>query len=90
MILNDGTDWQPEGVDIVVWSRAYPGLDIEAELAQMEAWCHSQPKTRLKTRRGIRRFVNSWLSKSHRRLKKPGAETRRNTLQHDLTDRSWA
>ena len=45
------------------WSRAYPAVDVQAELLKMRAWAMSNP-TKLKTMNGITRFINAWLSKT--------------------------
>ena len=37
-------------------------MDIDQELKKMTAWCDANP-TRRKTRRGIEKFINSWLSR---------------------------
>jgi len=50
---------QPELIQ--VYKRAYPLVDIDKQLAIMAAWCISNPSKR-KTKRGILRFVNNWLS----------------------------
>jgi hypothetical protein len=42
--------------------EAYPGVSVMAELAKMRAWLMSNP-TRMKTLRGMPRFMNDWLSK---------------------------
>ena len=44
-------------------TKAYPYIDIIAEFNKMRAWCLSNPDKR-KTLKGIRRFINSWLSKA--------------------------
>ena len=48
--------------DIRMWEDAFPAVDIERELYKMNAWLNSNP-TKQKTKRGINRFINSWLSK---------------------------
>lgn len=42
--------------------RLYPAVDIPATLRQMRGWCLGNP-TRLKTPRGIRRFITTWCDK---------------------------
>ncbi|MDO5540867.1 MAG: replisome organizer [Eubacteriales bacterium] len=48
------------------WAVAYPAVNIEQELHKMSAWLESNPQRR-KTRRGIERFINNWLSKEQDR-----------------------
>ena len=38
-------------------------MDVEQELRRMVAWLDSNP-TKRKTRRGIERFINSWLART--------------------------
>lgn len=45
------------------WSKAYPAVDVVAELQKMRVWSLSNP-TKQKTSAGIARFVNAWLSKA--------------------------
>lgn len=40
-------------------TRLYPAVDIPATLKQMRGWCIGNP-TKLKTPRGIRRFITGW------------------------------
>ena len=43
--------------------KCYPYLDIMQELRQIKAWCLNNPSKR-KTRKGVMRFIGSWLSRS--------------------------
>jgi hypothetical protein len=45
------------------WSKAYPAVNVVAELQKMRVWAMSNP-TMQKTTTGIPRFVNAWLSKA--------------------------
>jgi uncharacterized protein YdaU (DUF1376 family) len=45
------------------WSKAYPAVDVQAELQKMRVWAMSNPNMQ-KTATGIPRFVNAWLSKA--------------------------
>lgn len=40
----------------------YPAVDVRAELRAARAWCVSNPPLR-KTKKGMTRFINSWLSR---------------------------
>ena len=87
MMLKNGRDWQPEIIDLTVWRKAYPNINIETELRKMESWCYSNPSKR-KTPSGVKKFINSWLARS---TPTPIAIRSRDTsLQDDLNDRSWA
>ena len=40
-------------------ARLYPAVDVPATLKQMRGWCIGNP-TKLKTPRGIRKFITGW------------------------------
>ena len=66
MILHTGARWEPEDTDLIAWAKAYPAVDVFQEIRAMESWLDANPKKR-KTAAGIKRFVNSWLSRSQDR-----------------------
>ena len=51
--------------DIAEYVSLYPDIDVEQELRNMRGWCLANP-TRRKTKKGVRAFINSWLSKSQK------------------------
>lgn len=60
--LNDGSEF-PVGQDMISeFSGLYPAVDVMQELRNMRGWLLNNQKNR-KTRSGIRRFINSWLSR---------------------------
>lgn len=64
--LNDKSLYDvPEG-KISMWADTYPAVDVKQELRKMAAWLDSNP-TKRKTRRGIERFINNWLSRQQDR-----------------------
>lgn len=64
--LNDKSLYDvPEG-KISMWAETYPAVDVKQELRKMAAWLDSNP-TKRKTRRGIERFINNWLSRQQDR-----------------------
>jgi hypothetical protein len=73
LILNDKTFYDVPIDKIVLWYETYPAVDIEQELQKMRAWLDSNP-TRRKTRRGIERFINNWLSRSQDSAKPQAAK----------------
>lgn len=62
LLLNDGSLYQVLQSDADKWASLYPAVNVPAELRKMAGWCDANPKKR-KTKDGIRRFINSWLSK---------------------------
>lgn len=64
--LNDKTTYGVTQVQIDKWSELYPAVDVPQQLRQMIGWCDGNPK-RCKTRTGVLRFINSWLSREQDR-----------------------
>lgn len=62
LILNDGSEWRPTEALFAEYVRLYPNVDVKQQFNVMRSWCLSNPKKR-KTKRGITRFVNSWLTR---------------------------
>ena len=60
--LNDGSEHGITQAAIDEWQMLYPAVNIMQELRNMRGWCIANPKKR-KTKTGISRFINSWLSK---------------------------
>lgn len=49
--------------DVRKYRELYPGIDVDQEIRSMIGWLDANPKNR-KTRTGIKRFINSWLSRA--------------------------
>ena len=62
LILNDKSLYPITQSNIDEWAEVYPAVDIIQELKKMKGWCNSNP-TKRKTKRGILRFINSWLAR---------------------------
>jgi hypothetical protein len=71
MILNDGTEHGVTESDIDEYSNLYPAVDVEQEIRKMIGWLNANPAKR-KTRRGIRNFINGWLSREQDKGGKSG------------------
>lgn len=63
LILNDGSEWKPAEALFAEYVRLYPNVDVKQQFNVMRGWCISNPQKR-KTKRGITRFVNSWLARA--------------------------
>lgn len=61
LILNDKTFHDVYQKDIEKWNELFPAVDVMQELRKMVGWLDSNP-TKRKTKRGINRFINNWLS----------------------------
>jgi len=84
MKLNTGEEWEADDADIIQWQKTYPAVDVFGELAKMESWLDANP-TKRKTFKGIKRFVNSWLSRAQDR---GGSSPIQSSAKKSLRDRS--
>ncbi len=60
--LNDKTEHEVKESEVEAWKELYPVVNIEQELRNMKGWLNANP-TKRKTKKGINRFMNSWLSR---------------------------
>lgn len=61
--LNDGSEFGVYEDRAAQWQSLYPATDVAQELRGMRGWLMANP-TRRKTRGGVERFINSWLSRA--------------------------
>jgi hypothetical protein len=59
-------------VDISDYERTYPAVDVRQEIRAMRRWAMDNPTGR-KTATGIKRFVNSWLSRAQNKGQRNGS-----------------
>lgn len=64
--LNDGTGYEVSQEQSQEWAGLYPAVNVIQQLRNMKGWLDANP-TRLKTRKGIMRFINGWLSREQDR-----------------------
>lgn len=64
--LNDGDSYPVTQEQVAEWGSLYPAVDVMQQLRAMKGWLNANPAKR-KTRRGILRFVNAWLSREQDR-----------------------
>lgn len=64
--LNDNTEYGVTEAEIQEWKELYPAVDVLQQLRNMKGWLIGSPAKR-KTRRGITRFITTWLSKEQDR-----------------------
>ena len=62
IVLNDKSFFDVSPEDYNRWCELYPAVNVMQELRKMSSWSTDNPKRR-KTKSGIRRFINAWLSK---------------------------
>lgn len=60
--LKDGTSYEVTRAEIERLRERFPAVDVEQQFRSMLTWLEASPDNR-KTRRGIGRFIASWLSR---------------------------
>ena len=60
--LNDGSEYGVDQKQIDEWTSLYPAVDVLQQLRNMRGWLIANPD-RKKTKRGVNRFITSWLAK---------------------------
>jgi len=81
--LNDKSFFPIYDHDLVKYRELYPAVNVEQELRNMVGWIDGSP-TKRKTKTGILKFVNSWLSKEQDqggRKSRPNLKAGRNLLK---------
>ena len=68
--LVDGTEFGVTEETAAELAGLYPAVDVPQQLRNMRGWLLANPKNR-KTKSGIMRFVNSWLSREQNQAR-PG------------------
>lgn len=66
--LVDGTEYPVTEKAAAELSSLYPAVDVDQELRNMRGWLMANPRNR-KTKAGIKRFVNNWLSREQNRAR---------------------
>ena len=66
--------------DVDEWEQSFPAVDVLQQLRAMRAWLDANP-TKRKTKRGIKRFIVSWLSREQDRGGRRAPAKTRNALQ---------
>jgi hypothetical protein len=66
LTLNDKTEYPVMEEQVEEWAKLYPAVDVMQALRKMKGWLDANPSRR-KTKKGILRFVNNWLSKEQDR-----------------------
>lgn len=63
LLLNDGTYYSVCLEEIQKYRGLYPAVDIDQEFRKMIGWIDTHQQNR-KTKRGINKFINSWISRA--------------------------
>lgn len=61
LILNDNSYYYVIDEEVKEYKSLYPNVNVEQQLRNMAGWLNANQRKR-KTKRGIKRFINSWLS----------------------------
>ena len=64
--LNDKSEYEVTYEEVAAYQELYPAVDVKQQFRNMKGWCDANPTNR-KTRSGIKRFINGWLSKEQNR-----------------------
>ena len=64
--LNTGEEYPVFQCDIDEFAELYPAVDVLQAMRGMRGWLNTNPARR-KTKRGIRRFINSWIAREQDR-----------------------
>lgn len=67
LICKDKSEYHVDPEFVAEMELSHPKVNVSAELVAMRAWLLSNPDRR-KTRSGMKRFINSWLSRASRAL----------------------
>ena len=62
LILNDKSQYPIYQTDIDKWQTLYPAVNVLQQLRAMSGWLDANSEKR-KTRKGVKRFINNWLSR---------------------------
>lgn len=83
--LNDNSEHLIYQNDIEQWMELYPSVDVMQELRKMRGWLMANPDRR-KTKRGINRFINNWLSREQDKGPVKNTSTNNTQSQYDYSD----
>ena len=82
--LNDGSEHPVTQEDFNEYAALYPAVDVMQELRDMRGWLLANP-SRKKTKRGIRAFIRTWLSKEQDRpTARSGTKTTRQMTAEEI------
>lgn len=62
MLLKGGEEYLIDQSEVEIYKELFPEVDVEQQIRFMCSWCMENPSKR-KTKRGIGRFINGWLTK---------------------------
>jgi biotin operon repressor len=89
--LNNDTEHPVTASQMDEYQRLYPAVDVPQALRAMRGWCLANPKKR-KTKRGVKSFINAWLSKDQDKGGSNGTSNSANNAgrTQSAAERFWA
>ncbi len=89
LILNDKSEYPIAQSQIDEWKDLYPAVDVLQQLKNMKGWLIANP-TKRKTRRGILRFINSWLAREQDKgMQAPKSQLTKTPNKGNFTQRKY-
>ena len=82
LVLNTGALYPISKEKADRWRELYPSVDVSQELRNMAAWLESNP-TKRKTKNGILRFCNGWLSREQDKKQEGGSYSQKSKNKGD-------
>ena len=90
--LNTGEEYPVFQSDIDEFAELYPAVDVLQAMRGMKGWLMTNPAKR-KTKRGIQRFINSWLAKEQDKggnsKYQRNRATAKNNSFHNFSERTY-
>lgn len=83
--LVDGSDFPIAQRTVDELSELYPAVDVDQQLRNMRGWLLANPKNR-KTKSGIMRFVNSWLSREQNQARPQNRQSQKPSKARELDE----
>ena len=68
--------------------KLFPAINVEQEFLKMRSWCDDNEKNR-KTKKGIRRFINNWLSNAQNKEPRVNKDTRQKNRFNNFEQRNY-
>lgn len=85
LVLKDGTYYNVPIEDIEEYKSIYKAVNVELEFSGMVGWCISHVEQR-KTRRGIKKFITTWLNNAQKGGYYKQPQPKHNYQQHEYTE----
>lgn len=87
--LNDNSQYPVSHEAVQEWAELYPAVNVIQQLRAMKGWLIANP-TKRKTRRGVAKFINAWLSREQDKGNKPVAsQPVKKNMTTNYEQREW-